>query len=57
METASINITINCDDGSEAVAKTASVNAFCPPRLSFFVIVGRVVLKQLQYIPFPFFRL
>ena len=30
--TASVNTTINRDDSSEAVAKTASVNGFCLPR-------------------------
>ena len=30
-ETASVNVVINHDDGSEVV-KTVSVNAFCPPR-------------------------
>jgi hypothetical protein len=29
---ASVNAMINRDVGSEAVAKTGSVNVFCPPR-------------------------
>ena len=32
MKTASVNVTINHDVGSEVVAKIASVNAFCPHR-------------------------
>ena len=30
--TTSVNTTINLDDSSEVVAKTASINAFCLPR-------------------------